>query len=270
MQQQNNIFMKSILKFFRINNRWAILGILILLFIGIVLWNVQKNRINELKIEKRDEIKLRNALVDSLNTYKNKEDDWVYEKLSLQVSIKRLEDINGNLNTNQQKLLKRINEVEKDNMVISAALINAEFIIDSLMLGGVVIDSTNKTIEFSDTLNPNLRYSFKIFNVVPFSLDTEPEFLIKKLSLPNDQFIDFKWEDNKKEGYPVSFSVTNSNEYYKVYDINSYIIPSIRKDDIDPTTWQKITQWFETKGKIVGYVAGGVIIGSGGMYILMQ
>ena len=111
--------------------------------------------------------------------------------------------------------MDKVREADKEKDVISAALIRAEFVIDSLMNDSVVIDTTNKTAEFIEVENPNIQYSFKAFGVLPYPPDTKPTLLIQSLRLPNEQFITFQWENERKLGYPVTFSVTNTNEYMK-------------------------------------------------------
>lgn len=263
--------MKKILEFFAEKNRWAILVMLLLLLLGGWFLKTQRDSIKDLKRKYQTEVNLRNALTDSVHYYQNKEQQWVAEKLTIQADLKELEKMNGQLTAEQRRLIAKVNEVNKENAIIAAALIQANFKIDSLLhAGDVIVDTTNKTVEFIERTNPNINYDLKVFNVTPYPIDTKPKLIINNLFLPNEQFVEFHWKNEKKKGYPIAFSVTNSNEYVKVNDINSYAIPELYKPDIDPTGWQKIGQWFLKNGKIVGYVAGGVIIGAGGTYILMK
>lgn len=263
--------MKKILEFLAKNNRWAIVLIIILLLFGGGLFKIQRNHINDLKDKYQSEVNLRKALTDSLEVYQNKEGEWVAEKRTIQATIKELESMNGELTADQKRLLAKIKEVNKENSIITAALIRANFVIDSLMHSGIVIvDTTNKTVDFIETNNPDIRYDFQARGVLPFPQNTKPTLLIKNLTLPNEQFVEFHWIDNKKEGYPIAFSVTNTNKYVKVYDVNSYAIPEIKKDVINPTGWEKVTVWLRKNGKIVGYVGTGIAIGAGGTYILMK
>jgi hypothetical protein len=263
--------MKTILEFLAKNNRWAIVLVLILLLLGGGIMKIQRNKINDLKDKYQSEVNLRKALSDSLDIYQNKEGEWVAEKRTIQATIKELEAMNGELTADQKRLLAKIKEVNKENSIITAALIRANFVIDSLVHGGlVVVDTVNKTVDFIEPNNPDIRYNFHAMGVLPFPRDSKPTLLIKNLTLPNEQFVEFHWMDNKKEGHPIAFSVTNSNKYVKVYDVNSYAIPELKKEIINPTGWEKVEQWLTKNGKIVGYVAGGVVIGAGGTYILMK
>ena len=104
------------------------------------------------------------------------------------------------------------------------------------------IEYKDKTVEFKNKTK-DINYSFIGNNVKPFD-ETKPITLdILNLSFPNEQAIDFHWKDNKKEGYPIAFSVTNTNKYYNVYNIESYAIPNLDKEEIAPTNWQKFKKW---------------------------
>ena len=262
--------MKAILEFLSKNNRWAVVLVIILLLLGGGLWKLQRNKINEWKDKYQTEVKLKNALVDTVHYYKNSYGEVVAEKLTLQASVKDLEKIRDQLTAEQQELLRRVREANKKNTVITAALIKAEFIIDSLMAKGpVVINSKDTTITFSDTTK-YLEYQLVVGKAIPVRPDIEPTLLFKHLRFPNTQEVKFEWENNKKEGYPIKFSIANSSPYYKVNEINSYAIPNLKKEVINPTGWEKVGIWLKKNGKIVGYVAGGVVIGAGGTYFLMK
>ena len=262
--------MKAILEFLAKNNRWAIVLVLILLLVGGGIFKIQNNRIKEWKNRHQTEVKLRNALIDSVSYYQNELGETVAEKLTLQTTVKNLEEINDDLTASQQELLRRIKAADEENKVIAAALIEAEAKIDSLLGDGwVVVNPEDSTINFSDTTE-FLLYDITIGNAFASSPLTDPTILFNHLSMPNKLFVDFQWKDNKKEGYPITLSVSNSSPYYKINDINSYIIPEIQKEVLDPTGWQKVGRWFSKNGKIIGFVAGGIAIGAGGTYILMQ
>lgn len=262
--------MKAILEFLSKNNRWAIVLVLILLLIGGGMLKIQNNRIKNLKNKYQSEVKLKNALIDSVDFYVNVYGEVVAEKLTLQTTIKELEKINENLTASQRELLARVKISDKENKVITAALIEAKVIIDSLMGSGwVVVNPEDSTINFTDTTE-FLLYDITIGNAFASTPKKDPTIMFNHFSIPNKQFIEFHWKDDKKEGYPIEFSVSNSNKYFKTYNINSYAIPELQKEVINPTGWQKVGQWFTKNGKIVGFVAGGVVIGAGGTYLLMK
>jgi hypothetical protein len=111
-----------------------------------------------------------------------------------------------------------------------------------------------------------MKYDLIVHNVQPIDLEL-PKLEFKKFELPNTQFIEFHWKDERKEGYPISFSVTNSNPYYKVYNIDSYAIPELNKVELKPNFWQKLAKFSKsTGGKIaffgVGVVTGAVLVNS--------
>ena len=263
--------MKAILEFLAKNNRWAIVLVLLLFIIGGGFIKIQHNKIVKLRTEKLAEVKLRNALTDTVHVYQNKEKEWVAEKLTIQATVKDLEKDKVQLTDDQKRLVAKVKEVEKENSIITAALVQANFIIDSLQHGGlVVVDTLNKTVAFIEPDNPDIQYDFAAIGVLPYPPNTKPTLLINHLNLPNEQFVEFHWRDQRKEGYPIAFSITNSNKYVKVNNINSYAIPELQKEVINPTGWEKVGQWFKRNGKIVGYVAGGVVVGAAGTYVIMK
>lgn len=262
--------MKAILEFLVKNNRWAVVLAIILLLLGGGIWKLQQNAINKWKDKYQTEVKLKNALVDTVGYYVNSYGEVVAEKLTLQASVKDLEKIRDKLSASQQELLRRVKEANKKNTVIVAALVEAEAIIDSLLTAGrVVINSKDTTITFSDTTK-YLEYELVVGKVIPVLKDVEPTLLFQYLRLPNKQEIKFEWEDNKKEGYPIKFSISNSNKYIRINEINSYAIPNLDKRPFDPTGWEKFVLWLDDNGRYVKWGIGGVAVGAGGTYLLMK
>lgn len=262
---------KSIIAFLIKNNRWAVVLVMILLLLGAGMFKIQRNSINNWKEKYQSERKLKAALTDSVDYYQTKEGEWVAEKLTLQGRIKDILDKNNNLTEAQKELIKRIKESEREKSVIAAALIDAEAIIDSLKHGGgVIVDTSKKTVNFIEDQNPNINYKLKVSGVVPYPINTQPSLLFESLRLPNKSFVKFEFKDDKKEGYPISFSVTNSNEYMKVHDINSYTIPYFDKEVVDPTGWDKFAKWLNRNSKYVAWGVGGVAAGAGGTYLIMK
>jgi len=137
--------------------------------------------------------------------------------------------------------------------------------IDSLRNGKVTVDTTEGRINISDSL-PEIQYSFDIFKVKPKFPNQNPVFKINYLFLPNKQFVEFHWKNDRKEGYPIAFSISNSNKYFKTANIDSYIIPEIQKDKIKPNFWQKTWKGIKTTSP---YIIGGVI-GAGTVFLLMR
>jgi hypothetical protein len=77
--------------------------------------------------------------------------------------------------------------------------------------------------------------------------------------MPNKSFVSFQFD--KTKGNPVSFSVSNSNKYFHVANIESYAIPGINKDIVQPTGWQKTWGWIKRNGTIIIVGVGGVVAG---------
>jgi hypothetical protein len=118
---------------------------------------------------------------------------------------------------------------------------------------------TDSTVQFAKKLE-HIQYDFTFGNLK--SRDFKKSTLsINSLVFPNTQKIDFQWKDNRKEGYPISFSVINTNPYFKVTDIQSYIIPEIIKSELKPNIWQKIGQRSKTLGGKAVIFSVGVGVG---------
>ena len=223
------------------------------LIVGGTILNGQKNKARE-KYEA--ELRLNNALDDSLRTYKNSNDELVYEKYTLQATNTQLKEVRDRLTENQKKLIDRVNELKKDKDVFAAALAQQKVVVDSLIQVATKIDTINNTISFDNT-SDTIKYNITVLNAIPAK--GVPTLQINNLEIPNEVFIEFNWEN--EELYPVSFSLTNSNPMFKVNDIDSYVIPELKKEEIDPTKWMKIKNWFKENGKKVGIFLGGAIVG---------
>jgi len=237
--------------------------VLLLLIMGTIIYFQHKSILN-LKDKYQTEVNLSNALLDSTHVYQNKQGEWVAEKLTLQETLSNLEKMNSQLTVSQKDLLARIKEAEKNNTTIAAALIQSQITIDSLLHHGhTEVDTINKTLSFSDSLRNAkkdiiLTYDFKINGAVPAIPEIKPTLMIKSLGLPNIQFIEFHWKNDKQLGYPVAFSVTNSNDYFKTINIDSYIIPEVREPALKPNFWKKIGTFFNTTGgKALWFGIGG-------------
>lgn len=262
---------KGILEFLAKNNRWAILLVIILMLVGSGIYNFQRNKIDRLDSKYKSEVKLKNALTDSISVFKDKEGNWVTEKLTIQGRVDNLLEDSTRLTASQKQLLLKVEDGNKKNTILTAALIKSNFIIDSLKHGGIVdVDTTNKTVKFTELINPDIRYDFLATGVLPFPINSKPSLFINNLTLPNDQFIEFHWDDDKKADYPIAFSVTNTNKYVKVYDVNSYAIPALQKTDIDPTGWEKFGAWMNRNQKYMKWFGGGALVGGGVGYIIFK
>jgi hypothetical protein len=264
---------KTILDFLKKNNHWAIASLIIVILVGGLVLNIQKNRINNLKYDYNVEVKLKNALIDSVYYYYNKKNQLVGEKLTLQTTIDNLNNMYDKLSNNQKELINSIKEINKNNIVIAAAIIETRIKVDSILHGKnegdyTNIDTVKKVISF---INPNgkyFQYSFKVNNVLPAYKNIIPSLIIDSLKFSNKQLIDFHWKDDKKEGYPISFSVTNDNPYFQTINIDSYAIPELDKQELRPTFGQKVGKFFKEGGGNIGYFGIGTAVGVGAILLL--
>ena len=247
-------------------------GIILMLLFG--MWKYNSYKENKLNDKLTTEINLKNALLDTITNYKNKSNEWVAEKLTIQETVKNLEKSNSQLTQSQKELVTRVKEVEKKNSIITAALISSQLKIDSLLLAGkTVIDTTNKTITFSDKYkngSKEMNYSFTVRNVVPAVNTIKPSFIIDSLIFPNKMFVEFHWKDDSKNGYPITFSVSNSNDFFKTVNIDSYAIPEINKNAIKPNFWRKVGNFFTGSGNTLICLGIGGAIGGTAVLLLVK
>jgi hypothetical protein len=250
------------------SNLLILIVILLILGLGIAVY-FQHKQIIKLKNENEIQIHLKDALLDTMVIYQNKEKEWVAEKLTIQETTKNLEKMNGQLTDNQKELLARVEEIQKKNDIIAAALINTNVKVDSLLDAGkhTVVDTLKKTVNFSDSShvgNKVILYNLTVGNILPAHIDVKPTLMINSLLFPNKQFVEFHWKDSKKQGYPVSFSISNSNDYFKTVNLDSYAIPGL----VQPPS--KIMAWLSKNGKTVIYIGAGIIVGGGAVYFLTK
>lgn len=253
-----------------------IIGVVVLLLFGSG-FGIFKNRIDSLNDRISTEIKLKDAMLDSIHYYSNSNDELVAEKLVLQGSIKNFEKMYNQLDSDQKELINRVKELNKNNTIIAAALIKTNVKIDSLLTeSNVSVDTMKNMITFSGSIKnndgvlDNLVYDVAVGNVIPNSKTVKPSLKFNKLYLPNTQFIEFHWKDDSKKGYPISFSVTNSNDFYKVSDINSYAIPELDKSELVPSKWEKFVKWSKNNGKFVFTIGIAGAVGAVGTLILLK
>jgi hypothetical protein len=264
--------------FLKQNNRWAIALVIILLLAGGTIIHFKNKKIASLKDEVKTEVKLRDALLDTIDVYKNKRDELVAEKLTIQETIKKLEKMYGQLNENQQELIQRIKELGKKNEVIAAALIKTDVKIDSLLAkdkenGNVVtVDTTKKMVNINNLASKDTSfvYDIDVNNVLPALPTIKPYFLFKSIEIPNKQFAEFHWKNDRKKGYPISFSISNSNKYIKVTGVDSYAIPPLDKLKINPSGWDKFGNFIIKNGKTILYIGIGTGLGAGAYWLLTK
>ncbi|MFN7652808.1 MAG: hypothetical protein ACK5PC_06215 [Cyclobacteriaceae bacterium] len=198
----------------------------------------------EISAIKIQESNLRKALTDTVHRFKTAAGDWGVEKRTLQTELSTLKDNNQILTADQKQLIKEVERVNKSSTTIAAALIQMQAEINQMKNDKPKI--TDSTVNFSSS-STDLKYDLTVYNVKPIELNT-PSLLISNISLPNTQTINFNWADEQREGYPVSFNVINTNQYFKVYNIESYAIPEIKKTELKPSFWNSLNKFSKTTG----------------------
>lgn len=238
----------------------AIIVSVILIFL---VFNISCNRIKNLNNDLKYQEKLVGALTDTMRQYKDVNGNLISEKKTIQADLDILNDKNIKLTNSQRELLERVKKLNKENKVLAAANVELRARIDSLMGIIGIVDTIHHTINFPYN-NSDLVLDLTVENVVPYNKSKETYLNINNITLPNKQAITFQWNNDKKNGYPISFTVTNSNKYFQVQNIESYAIPGLDKNQISPTKWQKFMKTLKNGGKYgiaIGIgVAGGFLI----------
>ena len=271
-----NIIFTKLWEFLKQKNRWLILLVILIILGQYFTIRLKNNKIADLKDKYTTEVKLKDALLDSVKFYKNKRDELVAEKLTIQETIKNLEKMYGQLTESQKELIQRIKEMDKKNSIIAAALIKSEIKIDSLIHvttpGGPVtnVDTIKHEVNFIDSTSTYFRYNIEIGKVLPLYPLIKPSLLFKSVEIPNEQFLEFHWKNDKKKGYPVSCSISNSNRYIKIIGLESYAIPPLDKLKLNPNGWQKIGNFFIKNGRTLFYIGVGAGTGAGAYWLLTK
>ena len=192
-----------------IKKYWSILVILILCIGFGVYYYTTNNKLIDLKAKAN----ILSVLNDSIKVYKNKIGTLSYEREAFNVELKTLKKNYNILDKKSKELVNTISSLEKEKNLISATIIDQEAKIDSLINNNPTKIS-DKIYQFKDSTK---YLSYNMF----LNISQSPSLLIKSLSIPNNLYISHKFYEDK-----ILVTVTNSNEkYYKVNDINSYIIP---------------------------------------------
>lgn len=249
------------------NERLIIVILIILLGVGI---NFHFNQRAKDGKKYEEQVKLTEALTDSIRVYQTKEGEWVAEKRTLQGDLNDLLDENSGLSDSQRELLNTVNRInkerKKDREVFAAAQIKFEKLIDSLnvvIAGASEVDTVNNIISFVETdSSANFIYDLDVLGIRPYPDTSHPEIRFNQIDFPNTQTVTFNFDKNKRKDYPVSFSVMNTNPYYKTYNIESYAIQGVDKDNINPTTGKKIWNWIKVNGKYILVGAAGFAVGA--------
>lgn len=239
----------------------TILISVLVLLLTISAYQCHRNIVNAKEQKIISAENLAKALNDTIHFYKDKYGNLIAEKLTLQTTISALQDSTKILTLNQKELVYKIKTSENNTNIISAALIKSQLKIDSLMnITSGTYDSKDNTISFEDSVR-DMQFDITVTNARPFNLNLKTGINFNYLNFPNTQFITFQWDNNKSLNYPISFTITNSNKYMAVTNIDSYAIPTLQKKQLNPTFWNKLGTWFKTNGHIAEGIVGGFIVG---------
>lgn len=124
----------NLMKFLK--NYWLYIGLIGVIIFLIINTKISINKINDLKAQNN----ILSVLQDSLHIYKNKLNQLTYEKQAFNVTLKKLQDSYGRLDTNNKELVNTINKLEKRNKLITATIIRQEVVIDSLLNTTPIVD----------------------------------------------------------------------------------------------------------------------------------
>lgn len=220
---------------------------------GYALW---RNEVVKHKSELKAANNYKNALMAEMKIYKDSNGAIWAERMSLQVDLNQLRSDTALLNRDKKELLRRIIRTKYEKSIIAAGLIETKVKTKVIYVvkPSAVTDSSVTFTAKSDSIN----FKATVLNVQAIAHRT-PSFRIDSLTLSNKAFVNFKW-GSKKEGYPVSFSVTNSNPLFKTVNIESYAIPELSKDALRPTFFKKLGTGIRTHGVSLGI---GAIVGFG-------
>lgn len=241
-----------------------IVVVLLIGFGGGFTWLGKK--LNSANTALNEQISLNTALQDSVRFTTNKWHEEEASKLALQANLDVVWDRVSTMTENQKELLRRIKGMEKENTIISAALVRTEAKLDSVRFKNVDVGVNKKDslITFKE-INDSITFDIEIGKAFRADPIFDPTITFNSLRIPNEQFIKFYWaEDAKRNDSPAKFSISNSNPLLTTYDVDSYIIPEINKDALQPTGWKKAGNWLgERKNEVI---VGGVCIGLGTLF----
>lgn len=234
-----------------------VIALLCLLLVGVFARNYF-----EADAKLKEAQKLQNALRAEMIITKDELGRETATKLTLQASVSELEAIKNQLSTDKKELLAYVKTQDKNKQLIVAAITKTEVKAKNIDSGKptLVAGDSIKFAVVSDTIS----YGATVSNVRPANDSTAPRLRIDSLLLPNKSYISFHWGD-KKEGYPISVSVMNSNPLFKTSNIESYAIPELQKKIVRPTFLEKVGNGLRIGGTplLIGVgvgVVGGVLL----------
>jgi len=241
---------------------YVLAALVLLLLFGV---GFMAQRQSKAKAELQTEVNLRQALLADMVVTKDALGRTQAEKLSLQTDMKTLVRVKDKLSADKQQLVEVISRLDKNKKLITAALVKVQVEVKEIYSNSpaMATDSTATFVVATDSIS----YEAKVANV---RIDTikVPSLVVRNLKIPNTTQVSFQWGE-KNDGYPISFTVVNSNPLFKTKNIESYAIPELRKEAVRPTFWQGIGLTIKN-GKtpfVIGLGAGalGVLLLSGSL-----
>lgn len=190
---------------------------------------------NEANESLAQEIKLRNALQSEMVVTRDELGRETAEKLTIQTDLKTLEAMKDKLSAEKRQLIELVKTQDKNSKLIAAALVKTQVEVREIVSNKPVA-ITDSTATFA-VATDSISYDAQVKGVRVDTTTQTPSLVVRNLKIPNDAQISFQWGE-KKEGYPVSFKITNSNPLFKTKNIESYAIPELKKEEVRPTFFQ--------------------------------
>jgi hypothetical protein len=200
-----------------IKKHWKYIFLIILIIYLIISIRIKDAKIYRLGVQNS----ISETLLDTVKIYKNKLDELTYEKQAFNVKFSELKNSYDRLDEEGKAFVNRIRILENENKKLIAATSVSQIItVDTIINIEPIKDTINNTLQFkSDPKNEFLTYDFLI-GIVP------PKLTIQELTMKNDIYISHKFNNDNTR---VLVNVNNSNPYFTVNDINSYVIPIDKK-----------------------------------------
>ena len=246
------------------NKPAAFLAAVVLLMILAFGW--MTNSRNAANAHLQQEISLRNALQSEMVITKDKLGRETAEKLTLQTDVKTLVDMKDKLSADKQQLIELVQRQDKDHKLIVAALVKTKVVVKEIRSEkpAVLTDSSASFVVATDSIG----YEATVTGVHVDSAKV-PSLVVRNLVIPNSSEISFQWGE-KKEGYPISFKITNSNPLFHTQNVESYAIPQLTKAEVRPNFFEGLSLTLKN-GKtpfVIGVSAGalGVLLLTGALH----
>lgn len=208
-----------------IKKHWKYVALILLIIYLIISIKIKDSKIQTLSTQNN----IANTLLDTVKTYKNKLNELTYEKQAFNVEFSSLKKEYDKLDQNNKDFVDRIRTLENENKKLIAATSVSQVVqVDTIIDTVAIVDTTNNTLQFKNSIRDSLtqdtiiNYDFLV-GIFP------PKLTIQELSMPNKLYISHKFNSDNTG---VVVNVNNSNPYFKVNDINSYVIPIDKKSHL--------------------------------------